>query len=333
MTEIESKQSKGGIARDRALSPEEKKRIARLAAAARWGKGAPNAICEGPLNIGGTTVNAAVLPGEVRALVQATFLRALGRARSPKGGAGILSTVDGLPFFLSAKALKPFIDNDLIESTKPLFWTDSEGRKQAGYPAELLPKVCEVYLKLRDQRLVDDGKIPKQFEHIIKACDVLMRGLAHVGIIALVDEATGFQAIRARHALEEVLERFISKELMKWTKTFPDDYYSEMFRLKGWDLNIDTQRPAVVGRYTNEYIYERLAPGVLDELRAKNPPNEKGRRRHKHFQWLTEDIGHPSLREHLAKVITIMKLSDDWEDFKSKIKRILPKENATLEMF
>lgn len=192
---------------------------------------------------------------------------------------------------------------------------------------------CEVYLLFRDDRLSDAGKLPKTFEHIIKACDILMRGLAHIGIIALVDEATGYQSIRSRHALEEVLERFIAKELMKWTKTFPDDYYAEMFRLKNWSLDWDTQRPAIVGKYTNEIVYERLAPGVLEELRTKNPPNEQGPRRHKHFQWLTEDIGHPSLREHLAKVITIMQLSDSWNDFKLKLNRLLPKINATREMF
>lgn len=141
MPEIESKQSKGGIARAKSLSQEEKTQIAKKAAAARWGKDTPEAICEGPLQIGGITVNAAVLPGEIRALTQATFLRAIGRARSPKAGTGILSTVDELPFFLSAQALKPFISNELLESTKPLFWIDSDGRKQAGYPADLLPKV------------------------------------------------------------------------------------------------------------------------------------------------------------------------------------------------
>ena len=328
-----TKQSQGGVARAKALSAEERSNIAARAASVRWGKGTPVAICAGPLNLGGTEIIAAVLPGGIRVVLQATFLRAIGRSRSPKAGTGVLSTADGLPFFLSAQKLQPFIDDELRESTKPIFWLDDKGRNQVGYRASLLPEVCEVYLRLRDQYAVNGTKLPKTFVHIIHACDVLMRGLAHVGIIALVDEATGYQAIRARHALEEVLDRFIAKELIKWTKQFPDGYYSEMFRLKGWELDSMKQRPQVVGKYTNDIIYERLAPGVLEELRSKNPPNNHGRRQHKHHQWLTEDVGHPSLREHLAKVITIMQLSERWGEFYIKLNRLLPRLNRTREMF
>ena len=327
-----SKQSRGGEARAKALSSEERSRIAKRAASVRWGKGAPEAICEGPLMLGALEIGAAVLPGEIRVVTQSTFLRAIGRSRSPKAGTGVLATGDGIPFFLAARRLEPFIDDELLEAAKPVFWVDENGRKQVGYRASLLPKVCDAYLRLRDKCLANSPNLPKNLVHIVTACDVLMRGLAHVGIVALVDEATGYQAIRARHALEEVLERFIAKELVKWTKQFPDDYYSEMFRLKGWNLDAMTQRPQVVGKFTNDLVYDRLAPGVLEELRNKNPSGSSGRRKHKHHQWLTEDIGHPSLREHLARVITIMQLSDGWNEFYLKLNRLLPRMNATLEM-
>src|SRR4051794_37179851 len=95
-----------------------------------------------------------------------------------------------------------------------------------------------------------------------------MRGLAHVGIIALVDEATGYQYDRARMALEEILEQFISKELLKWAKMFPDEFYHEMFRLKGWEYpQVSTKRPLQAGKLTNDVVYKRLAPGVLEELK------------------------------------------------------------------
>ena len=48
-----------------------------------------------------------------------------------------------------------------------------------------------------------------------------MRGLARVGIIALVDEATGFQRIREERALATILEKFIAKEIQPWAMTFP----------------------------------------------------------------------------------------------------------------
>jgi hypothetical protein len=185
--------------------------------------------------------------------------------------------------------------------------------------------VCEVYLMARD-----DGELLKNQRHVARACEILMRGLAHVGIIALVDEATGFQYDRARKALEEILERFISKELMKWTKTFPDEFYQQMFRLRGWKYNqISSKRPILVGKLTNNLVYERLAPGVLEELKRLTPRNEKGKLKNKLFQRLTEDVGHPRLREHLAAVIVLMRTHDEYKPFYKAMNRALPLQVQT----
>jgi hypothetical protein len=59
-----------------------------------------------------------------------------------------------------------------------------------------------------------------------------------------------------------------------------------------------------------DIVYDRLAPGVLEELKHRNPKQESGRRRHKYFQWLTTNTGYPKLREHLGSVVAIMKLSE-----------------------
>jgi hypothetical protein len=76
-------------------------------------------------------------------------------------------------------------------------------------------------------------KLTKSQKIVGKKADILVRALASVGILALVDEATGYQYDRARHALEEILDKFISKELRKWAKTFPDEFYEQMFKLRG----------------------------------------------------------------------------------------------------
>jgi len=92
------------------------------------------------------------------------------------------------------------------------------------------------------------------------------------------------------------------------------------------------KRPSAVGRYTNDLVYQRLAPGVLDELKKRNPVDEKGHRKVRHFQWLTEDVGHPRLREHLAAVIALMKASSTWDQFRRALQRALPKYGTTLEL-
>src|SRR6185437_56846 len=145
----------GGYARAKALSAEQKKEQAKKAADARWSNDAPTAEYEGVFMIGKTEVSAAVIAGGTRLITQATFLRALGRSRSPKAGTGVLASVDGLPFFLQAEALKPFINSELVASTKPVFYRYKSGKKAVGYRAQLLPEVAEVYLQLRDYHVSD----------------------------------------------------------------------------------------------------------------------------------------------------------------------------------
>ena len=218
-------------------------------------------------------------------------------------------------------------------STTPIFFRTKSGGKAVGYDAQLLPMVCEVYLKYRDDCLAKDGKLPAIHEHIIRACDVVMRGLAHVGIVALVDEATGYQEVRDRKALQSILDAFLRKELAAWALRFPKDFYEQLFRLRGWTWDsISSRRPRIVGKITKDIVYARLAPGILKELEDKNPADEKGYRKARHHQWLTDDVGNPALAQHLHTVITLMKLSDNWQKFYGMLNQAFPKRGDTLEL-
>jgi len=173
--------------------------------------------------------------------------------------------------------------------------------------------VCEIYLKYRDDCLAKDGRLPSTHEHIIRACDAVMRGLARVGIVALVDEATGYQEVRDKKALQSILDAFLRKELAAWALRFPKEFYEQIFRLRGWNWeSISSKRPRIVGKITKDIVYARLAPGIVKELESKNPADEKGYRKARHHQWLTDDVGNPALAQHLHTVVTLMKLSDSW---------------------
>jgi hypothetical protein len=330
--ESESKQSKGGHARAQSLTSGERREQAREAALARWSGDLPRATHYGEVKIGKATIAAAVLPNGKRLLTQGSFLRALGRSPTPKAGTGGLVT-EGLPFFLQAEALSPFISDELREATTPIHFRAPTGQRAVGYDAMLLPKVCEVYLNLRDDYARKHEPVPRKYEHIVRACDMLTRGLAQVGIIALVDEATGYQEVRDREALQAILDRFLAKELAAWAKRFPDEFYQEIFRLRGWTWRgMSKNRPRVVARYTNNIVYERLAPNILAELEAKNPRDERGRRKSKHHQWLTEDVGHPALAQHLHAVIGFMRASESWTEFMKLLQRAFPKRGTTLAL-
>jgi len=88
----------------------------------------------------------------------------------------------------------------------------------------------------------------------------------------------------------------------------------------------------IVGKYTNDLVYERLAPGILEELRRLNPKGEKGYRKSKHQQWLTEDIGHPELQKHLAVLIGFERASANWGMFYRMVQRALPKLNEQIPL-
>lgn len=331
-TPEKSIQALGGEARAKKLTSEERKEIARGAAEARWsGEGLPRASHDGDLDLAGRVIKAAVLPNGQRLLAQGTFLLAIGRSRTPKAGTGGFATVDGLPFFLQAEQLRSFISDELRMSTTPIFFRLKNGQRAVGYDAKLLPMVCDVYLKLRDDCLENHRPVPRQYQHIVKACDLLMRAFATVGIIALVDEATGYQEVRDRQALQEVLKHYIDGKLYEWTLTFPTEFFKGICRLKGWKWN-DGKMPSVTGKYINDLVYSRLTDGVLAELRKLNPPTEKGYRRHRHHQFFTRDIGHPELRRVVHQLIGMQDAFDDgeWDKFKRRVDEKYPKVNSTL---
>ena len=224
--------------------------------------------------------------------------------------------------FIERLPLKDQRASDLLARiNSPVFFKPLRGGQNAyGYEATILPDVCDYILSCRDAGLLDSERSAKT----VAACNGLIRALAKVGIIALVDEATGYQYDRARDALAKILEKFIAKELQPWTRTFPLEFYKEIFRLKHWKFDPETmQGPRVLGRYTNNIVYARLAPGVLEELRNKNPVVD-GRRKRKHFQWLTGDIGHPKLLAHLEGVKIIMSESASWDEFLRKLNKYYP---------
>jgi hypothetical protein len=323
--------SRGGKARAEALSPEERSEAARRAALVRWRTDdrvvVPRATHMGVLRVGDAEIPCAVLEDGRRLLTQGGFLRAIGRNRKPKAGHGGTGVDVMLPF-LTAKNLKPFIGGNFRVSTTPVIFQPIEGGRALGYSAELLPVVCRVFVEAYRARALTKGQ-----EHIAEKCQILLDGLATVGIIALVDEATGYQAERDRNELEKILAAYINQELLPWTRRFPDPYYREMFRLLGWDYSPpQVKRPKLVSKFTDEWIYKQLPPGVRDKLREKNPPNEKGNRRFRHHQLLTEDIGNPHLQSQITAITTLMRASRSLAEFRRLFRNAFPKPNTQLAL-
>ena len=294
----------------------------------------PKATHQGKLPIIGFPINCAVVIIDnepVRVLVERRVANAFGVKGSgaywQSRKRGDLSSM--LPEYISAKYLEPFITKELREKlSNHIEYTALGGKIARGLEATILPDVCDVWIRAKEA-----SALPKFQQKIAENAYVLMKGFANVGIIALVDEATNFQEIRDRLALQKILDKYLLKEYAKWAKRFPDEFYQKMFELKGWQWRgMSINRPSVVGTYTNDLVYNRLAPGLLAELKHLNPKDEHGKRKAKNQQWLTEDIGHPALQTHLSILIAFMKASPNWGAFVRMVERAFPKIGDTIPL-
>jgi hypothetical protein len=336
MTEDISSKAKGGFARAENLTQQQRTEIARKGALARWKNDEiPRAEYTGELKIGNMVFPCSVLSDGTRILTQSDFMKGMGMYYSGwvARNRPIEEQAAEVPHFLSFRNLKPFVDIHLgnLQSIILRYRTSSGGMAH-GIKAEIIPKICEIWLDAEEA-----GSLGARQKQIAAKAKLLVRSLAHVGIIALVDEATGYQGVRPKDALQMYLEKLIRKELAAWAKKFPDEFYENIYKLKNWPWpGMRKNRYSVVAHYTRDLVYERIAPGLLEELERKSPPNEKGWRPNKLHQWLTEDVGNPLLAQHLHSLIMFQRLALNsgfgWNRFVKTVDKAMPKRGNSLEL-
>lgn len=323
--------SKGGKARAASLTADERKELAARAARARWSKATDTIIIEGEgesgllaelvatppsdrlysvfsgsLSLGDKQVQCHVLNDGRRVITQREVVRAL------SGGRVSGSYLQNIPGFDSAS-----LPGRVIHFSNP-----GGSPTNHGFEATLLIEVCEAYLDARDAGLLKENQ-----KHIAQAAEIIVRACARVGIIALIDEATGYQEVRAKNALQVKLQAFIAEQMGEWSKRFPDEFWVELARLEGIKYS-GRNRPWRWGKYVMRFVYDAIDPDVSKKLAETNPAPAKG---HNHHQWLTE-FGQKELNDHLQQVIAVMRLCNDMDDFKRKFPRAFPTGAVQLEL-
>jgi hypothetical protein len=231
--------------------------------------------------------------------------------------------------YLSQKTLKPFIFKGKEGGHYNPIICINGSSKVNGYEATVLVDICEAFLEARKTINLNARQLI-----IANQCEILIRGFARVGIIALVDEATGYQYEREHDELQKILKAYISPELLPWQKKFPDIFYKEIFRLNGWNYTVQSikKRPGVVGKWTNKFVYEQLPKDVLKQLKAKTPKSKSGNYTARFFQSLTVDVGEPHLQAQLTQIVTLFQVSDDWKHFIQQFNKLLDRKNGVLEI-
>ena len=185
-----------------------------------------------------------------------------------------------------------------------------------GIPAETLPMICRVYVDAEDA-----GALTARQRHVAQAARRLLIALGDVAMIALVDEATGFQALRPHNELQRILEAYVLPEHRPWVKTVPVEFTKELYRLWGWDLSETMQGPRYAGKLIRKYIYQQLPGGVLTALDESNPHDSSWQRRRKHHQFLTEEMGLEHFKAQLSGVMALMRASASKDEFERLFQR------------
>lgn len=325
---------KGGKARMASLTPEQRRENARKARAARQDDLAEVICKRDVLRLGGLQLPCAVVKEKnsnepVRVVAEHGIVAVVyGSASAVSGTAKRLrkkELQDGqaeTPLFLADLALKPFISIHNLEqaAAKRIAWRDGS-RVVYGYDVRILTAACRVWCDAADAGVLTASQTKKALR-----AKAVLAAVADVGIIAMIDEATGYQAVRPQTALAEIFEAFITEKIRPWVKRFPDKFYLELSRLTNTPLPQFHlgRKPWSFIDYTNDIVYARLAPHLLEEL--DNAGKKLGKTKYtKKHQLLSDDVGHPKLQEHFRVVIAIMALSETEQDFFQKLDIVLPK--------
>lgn len=307
--------ARGGTNRARLMTPEERSESARRAAVARWGdKDLPVSEYAGELQIGDLTFDCAVLPDGRRLITQKSIMTALGRSERQ----GRRARNDNRPPFIEANNLAPYISPELQGMvTQVEYRIQGVSGARTGYLAEIIPEICDVYLDARRAGALGPTQLPAA-----DAAETILRGLARVGITALVDEATGYQEKRATDELRRLLEQYVSEEHRPWMKQFPQAFFKEVYRLHGWKfLPNNHKHPGYVGQFINTTVYDVLPIGIKEGLDKVNPTTKPGQRARKHHQHIREGQPLEHLKDQIKATIVLMSVSESKDEFWRLFKR------------
>lgn len=262
---------------------------------------------EGEIKLGENSIPCYVLSDGTRVLSSRGMQDALKLVNEGDRTSGQLSK------FITQKSLNPFILKGENVGIEPIDCYKGNA-KINGYEASTLVDICDGMLEARKHI-----KLTERQQMVADQCEILIRSFAKVGLIALIDEATGYQYDRERFELQKILTAYINDEILKWQLTFTDDFYKQIFRL--WNLPFIPKyiknKPSFIGKLTTKYIYEELPNGVVEKIKDNTPKTKGGHYRYRFHQSLTPEIGREHLKKQIIEVTTLMSVSKSKEQFQS----------------
>lgn len=228
---------------------------------------------------------------------------------------------------ISSQSVRSQISEDLAEKIKnPVIFRAFNGDLAHGYEATVLIDTCEALVRARDAKTLR----PRQ-RFLAFQAEIIIRASAKLGIIALIDEATGYSDNKRKDEYRKLFHEFLRDEFAQWEQDeYPDKFFDMIYKLYGLKRkNPDsTKHPQFFGKFIRRYIYYPLANShgaILEELDKRNPTVYfNGGRRYKMYQFLSEKVGLPALRAHLWQTIGIGSIMPDALAFERAFYKAFP---------
>ena len=141
-------------------------------------------------------------------------------------------------------------------------------------------RICNVWLKMRDADVLKEDRCLWPLTRTLSA------GAGRSRHYGLVDEATGFQDVRAKDALARILERSWRRRFSR-ILNFSHRFLQGTLSTAGRRIPRRHAASAVLRQAGQQSgLLSASSPGVLAELQRKNPVTENGRRKGKNYKWL-----------------------------------------------
>ncbi len=308
-------QQKGGAARSRALSAQERSKIAREAAKKRWGEANIKAKAgspDKPIKIAEIEVPCYVLEDDRRVIATNGVLDTLHMAR----GGAMVKGMNRLELFAAQNRLKPYVSNELLARIADPIKFRIGNSTAHGFESDVLIDLAEAVIQADNA-----GALQKQQSAIAHQCRVVCSSLTRLGLKALIDEATGYQYQRDTDELQKVLTAYLLPEHRPWIQVVPQEFTDEIYRVYGWERKPQNRGPRYAGKLIRELIYDKMPKPVLPALDEKNPTDKNYRRKHKHHQFLTPKQGLDHFRSQVITIMTLLRISANKTEFKEHLER------------
>lgn len=312
---VDSPQKLGGVARSRSLSAQERSRIAREAAKKRWSEANVNAIAgspDKPITLGGIEVPCYVLEDGRRVIATNGVLDALEMAR----GGAMVKGMNRLELFAAQNRLSPFVSKELLARIADPIRFRIGNNTSHGFESDDLIDLAEAVIAADNA-----GVLQKQQRAIAHRCRVITSGLTRIGLIALIDEATGYQKRRDADELQKILTAYVLPEHRPWLQVVPEEFTDEIYRVYGWQRKAQNRGPRYAGKLIRQLVYEKMPKPILPALDEQNP-SEKGYRKRKHHQFLTPKQGLDHFRSQIITIMTLLRISGNKKEFKTHLRRL-----------